>query len=78
VTIAGRLAGALNGSPMRIIANEQDGVLLSISPSLRALRALRTTRRAIGGLPRVGVSAHRATIPVRVKVGAFTVARFDA
>jgi hypothetical protein len=78
VTIAGRLAGALNGSPMRIIANEQDGVLLTISPSLRAVRALRTTRRAIAGLPRARVNARRATIPFRVKIGPITLARFDA
>lgn len=78
MTIAGRLAGALNGSPMHIIANEQDGVLLSISPSLRALRALRTTRRALDHVARTGRNTLRVPVPVRVKVGPVTVARFHA
>ena len=71
--LAGELVGTLDGSPVRLNADER-GLTLSVRPSLRAWRALRKTSSSARTIRRT----RRIGVPVRVATGPFTLAKFIA
>lgn len=65
--MSGELRGSAEGSPVRVNADTH-GITLYVRPSLRAARAMRIARRALFRTGRT-----RLNIPVRAKIGPFTV-----